>query len=106
MMILMLMIKLMVLIFSMLMTRRSVMLRTLTMLLMSLMTMLLMLMTKRLVSALASAPPCTASQSAQGRFPGDNNNNDHPDYHDNDSREIITIMIIGTMMIMLITMGD
>ena len=70
--------------FSMLMTRRSVMLMTLMMLLMSLMTMLLMLMTKRLVSALASAPPCTASQSAQGRFPGDNNNNDHPDYDDND----------------------
>ena len=68
----------------MLMTRRSVMLMTLMMLLMSLMTMLLMLMTKRLVSALASAPPCTASQSAQGRFPGDNNNNDHRDYDDND----------------------
>ena len=83
MMILMLRIKLMVLIFSMLMTRRSVMLMTLMMLLMSLMTMLLMLMTKRLVSALASAPPCTASQSAQGRFPGDNNNNDHWDYDDN-----------------------
>ena len=74
----------MVLILLMLMTRWSVMLMTLMMLLMSLMTMLLMLMTKRLVSALASAPPCTASQSAQGRFPGDNNNNDHPDYDDND----------------------
>ena len=76
--------------FSMLMTRRSVMLMTLMMLLMSLMTMLLM--TKRLVSALASAPPCTASQSAQGRFPGDNNNNDHhdyDDYDDNNGRVII-----------------